>query len=479
MWAQGRLSTFALAAAGAILAAGCTGGAALGDKAGGGGGPVVLRMASTGTNSGYSPAIEYFLQRVKELSAGDLSIDVVYGWGNFSPDAERQSILDVAAGTADLTAAGPRVFDTMGVNSFRALTAPMLIDSYPVEDAVVASGIPGEMLAGLEKVGVTGLGVLGGSLNKPIAVEGPLLGPADWQGVTFETYLSQTQAQAIQALGAQSTNVLGAGLDAGLQSGQIQGFSKGLLVYSINGTERLAPYVTANVNLWPGMQVLLANPGRLSRLSEQQRGLLRQAAQDAVGRSTSLVEHEDQIVADVCQAGARLSNASQTDLTALRQAFVPVYSSLEEDPQTKSFIARIEALKQSTAAGAPLAIPVGCTGSPSEGQTSSDPITGTWQTGKITETDWVRAFIALGGSEKDAHGSFAELFGARRYVVLTVIFGDGDYELRDSSDGGPVVHQDGGTYEIAGDGTLTLVAGGCSSRLRYAVSGDTLYGSTS
>jgi hypothetical protein len=46
----------------------------------------------------------------------------------------------------------------------------------------------------------------------------------------------------------------------------------------------------------------------------------------------------------------------------LRGAFAPVYASLEQDPQTKAFIERIQALKRSTSAEAPLAIPAGCTG---------------------------------------------------------------------------------------------------------------------
>ena len=46
----------------------------------------------------------------------------------------------------------------------------------------------------------------------------------------------------------------------------------------------------------------------------------------------------------------------------MRTALAPVYTSLEQDPKTKAFIDQIQALKRSTPAGAPLAIPAGCTG---------------------------------------------------------------------------------------------------------------------
>jgi hypothetical protein len=63
----------------------------------------------------------------------------------------------------------------MGVTSFQALQAPMLIDSYSLERAVIASSIPGQMLQGLNKVGVHGLGVVADGLRKPAAVKHPRL----------------------------------------------------------------------------------------------------------------------------------------------------------------------------------------------------------------------------------------------------------------------------------------------------------------
>jgi hypothetical protein len=135
-----------------------------------------------------------------------------------------------------------------------------------------------------------------------------------------------------------------------------------LFVYEHGGPVQPAPYVTANVNLWPQMDVLLANPDRLGRLTGQQRGWLQQAARDAAGRVAALADRDAQSLKVACRSGARFANASPADLAALRDAFAPVYASLEQDPVTKAFIQRIQVLKQSTPAEAPLAIPAGCTG---------------------------------------------------------------------------------------------------------------------
>jgi TRAP-type C4-dicarboxylate transport system substrate-binding protein len=471
MSARGRLRTLALIGAAAIVATGCTGGAGGGDKAGGGGEPVVLRMANASQKDCelcYAPAVEYFVQRVRELSGGNILIDVVDRWGNFSPDAEGQVVRAVSTGAVDLGWSGTRVFDTLGVNSFQALTAPMLIDSYALEDAVIRAGITAEMLKNVDALGVSGLAVLADGLRKPTAVKGPLLGPADWNGITFQSFRSQGQSAAIRALGAQPTDVIGPAFDQGLDQGQIQGFEKNLLVYQLNVMEHLAPYVTANVNLWPQMDVLLANPARLAALPEKERGWLQQAAGDAAALSTGLVDRENEIVSDVCPKGARFSNASEADLAALRQAFVPVSATLEQDPQTKAFIQRIEALKRVTAAGPALGIPAGCTGS--GGPPATDPLAGTWTTGPITQSQWRHAYIAAGGSEKDAHESFGSDIS---HKSVTFTFQDGVFKVYCSDDGRPPDNCDHGGYEVGDDGTLTLYTGGTET-YRYDLSGDTL-----
>jgi TRAP-type transport system periplasmic protein len=363
-WMSGRarLATVALAVIAAVVAGGCGGGGGSGDKAGGSGEPVVLRMANAYGDLQTAPVVEQFVSQVKARSGGSLRVQVTSRWGDYADDAEQQVVRAVAAGKADLGWAGARVFDTMGVPSFQALQAPMLIDSYALEQAVVASDMPGQMLQGLDKVGVRGLGVLPDSLRKPVAVRHPVLGVGDWRGITFGTLKSQGQAQAIRSLGATPMEVFRRSRNEALLDGRLQGLEMDLFVYEHGGPVQPAPYVTANVTLWPQMDVLFANPDRLGRLTEQQRGWLQQAAQDAAGRVAALADRDAQSLKNACRSGARFANASPADLAALRGAFASVYASLERDPQTKAFIERIQALKRSTSAEAPLAIPAGCTG---------------------------------------------------------------------------------------------------------------------
>jgi TRAP-type C4-dicarboxylate transport system substrate-binding protein len=364
LWMSGRarLATVALAVIAVVVAGGCGGGGGTGDKAGGSGEPVVLRMANAYGDLQTAPVVEQFVSQVEARSGGNLRIQVTSRWGDYADDAEQQVVRAVAAGKADLGWAGARVFDTIGVTSFQALQAPMLIDSYALEQAVAASDLPGQMLQGLDKVGVRGLGVLPDSLRKPIAVKHPVLGLGDWRGITFGTLKSAGQAQAIRSLGATPMEVFRRSRNEALLDGRLQGLEMDLFVYEHGGPVQPAPYVTANVTLWPQMDVLFANPSRLGALTGQQRGWLQQAAQDAAGRAAALADRDAQSLKNACRSGARFATASPADLAALRGAFAPVYASLERDPQTKAFIERIQALKRSAPAGAPLAIPASCTG---------------------------------------------------------------------------------------------------------------------
>jgi TRAP-type transport system periplasmic protein len=357
-----RLGALVLAATAAFTVAACGASSASDDKAGGPGMPVVLRLANTGGSIDQTPAVEDFVKQVEKLSGGNVRIEVVDQWAEFASDAEQQVVRDVATDEVDLGWVGTRVFDTMGVQTFQALTAPMLVDSYALENAVIESGITDQMMEGLDDLGVVGLGVLADGLRRPIGVTGPILGPADWRGITFGTLMSNGQAEAIRALGATPAQVFGSEREEALERGTIDGFELSMWLYSNPKWPPIAPHVTANVNLWPQMDVLLANAARLEALTAEQRAWLEEAVRDAAARSATLANKDVQAVEAACGSGARFAEASAADLAALEAAFAPVYANLERHPDTKAFIERIQEHKDSTPPGPGLAIPSDCTG---------------------------------------------------------------------------------------------------------------------
>jgi hypothetical protein len=200
---------------------------------------------------------------------------------------------------------------------------------------------------------------------------------------------------------------------------------------------------------------------------------VRQSAQDAAARSTSMFNDTAEIVAAACRKGARLANASHEDLLALRRAFDPVYASLQRNPQTDGFIKTIEALKAATPAGRAIAIPPGCTGAAPGQESIGNPVAGRWRSGHIAQDQWIHAFIAAGGSETEAHTSWTP----KRYVVITLRF-DRSFTEFESADGMAAEQGYSATYRIVDDHTLTIASSGndlsCVGTYRYDVEGDTL-----
>lgn len=452
-------------------------GAQTGNKAGGPAAPVVLRMATVNGEAGGNPGVDELLKRVEALSNGNVKIEMTFRVGEFEPDAEQQIVRGVADGTYDLGVVGTRVFDTLGVTTFQALDAPMLIDRYAVEAAVIDGDMPGRMLPSLNQLQVSGLGLLADGLRKPAAVDKPLLGPNDWRGIAFGSYRSSVLASSIRALGADPTEVIGPRRDQALDQGEIAGFEMNLLGYRILNLSQRAPYVTANVNLWPQVLAIVGNPKRLASLSSEQRDSLIRAVREAAAASTGLVQGDNGFVADLCRQGARFANASDADILGLRNAFAPVYRDLQTNAETAQLIAQIEQLKQPSSTNV-VAIPDGCTGAAtgSSASPSVEPVKtttataldGTWE---VTFTD--KEFAATKGvdpSEPGAAGTF----------VVTFDRGDitGPAKPGDQAAGGLTYFVDGDMVTIyapdASMGGQVPPPGPAAWKYRWSAYGDTL-----
>ena len=130
-----------LGAALALAVGGCLGSNS--DKAGGEQHqkPVVLTMAN---GNGLPLELEAFAASVARLSHNTVRIKFENNWRQGSPSYETEVIADVEAGKADLGWAGSRAFDSVGVPTFDALHAPLLIDSYALEQKVLESPLMGD-----------------------------------------------------------------------------------------------------------------------------------------------------------------------------------------------------------------------------------------------------------------------------------------------------------------------------------------------
>jgi TRAP-type C4-dicarboxylate transport system substrate-binding protein len=279
---------------------------------------------------------------------------------------------------------GARAFDRKSVTSFQALLAPLLVDSQDLQAKIFEEGIPKEMMSGLRKLDLLGVGVLPGPMRKMLGVEKPFTKPADFAGAVVGMQDSALSERSFTALGATPKM-----LPAGARLDGVDAYEQQLSSIWGNHYEESAGFVTSNLNLWPRPLVLLIGKTVYDDLTVNQQQALTGAADKAMLQTLHASRAEDSESANnLCREGLQFVDASARDLQSLERAWTPVYDELRANPDTNKWIDRISALKTSLNVAAD-AVHCG-TAAPQEGsdESAGSQLEGTWTT-TLTESDWV------------------------------------------------------------------------------------------
>jgi TRAP-type C4-dicarboxylate transport system substrate-binding protein len=308
--------------------------------------PVKAKVVTMANANGELGELEAFDKAVGQVSGGRLRIKWLneYGRGR-DGNAEINLIRDVSAGKADLGWAGTRVFDELGDAAFNPLHAPLLIDSYELEEKVLSDGVADPMLDSLDDLGLQGVGVLPGPLRRPLGRH-PLLGPGDWNGNRIaESGGAQVEA-ALRSLGAKAFYDNPGVTEA---AAKLDGIETHVAAVPGNHYHYDFPYLTGNVVLWPRPLVVFAGPD----VSSDDLALLRRAAEQAIHDTAALTRSlESEGRTEVCRTGLKVASASGGQVEGLRAAFQPVTQELEDDPAARDAIARIQELSSGVDSGA-------------------------------------------------------------------------------------------------------------------------------
>lgn len=327
----------------------------------------------------------YFAREVERLSKGKLRIRLVPSGHSKRPDFEAATIRDVQRGRGDLAFAGTRAWEDFGVHRMSALMAPLLVDSYPLQQRILEGDLGRQMLAELRPLGLVGIGILPGGMRHPFALSKRLGGPADYRGLEIGTQQSRVADATLRALGAHPVRVPADTLGFHGPDGYEQ------RVYVLYGDRLAAPgsHITANVNLWPRPLVIFAGARAYKRLTAGERDVLQKAAANAVPKAGPAARAADlEVAGNLCRDGrVALDLASPSELRALRQAVAPVYRELESDPATDKTIRQIESLKAQL--GEPPAGLPNCSGSASAPTAAQTALDGVWQMDTAPSSDGV------------------------------------------------------------------------------------------
>jgi TRAP-type C4-dicarboxylate transport system substrate-binding protein len=315
-----RTRACALLAAVALAAAACSGEGSGVDKAGGTRAkpPVVLTLAD---HEQGPDQVQAWIEEVQRRAGGSLRIQVTNHWRDQEVAYDKATIADVQAGKVALAkiAAGP--YDTVGIDSFQALVAPLLIDNPTLERRVLESDLATKMLAGTDELGLVGLAVLPTDLRKPLGVTRLLVRAGDYRGARMGVGEGEVAKATVTALGATPVSTIPGGPLRGLD-----GLDIDLGSIKWNGYEQQATALTANVTLWPRPVTVVINRTVLESLTAAQQDALRQAGTAAVSRQLAFLRGlNDEDRALLCRRGLRFVRAGDRDLAGLRRAVQPVY----------------------------------------------------------------------------------------------------------------------------------------------------------
>ena len=411
---------------------------AVADKAGGSpGGPVVLRLgASDGPGLAESRLARYFAAQVAQLSRRKIKIDLTFlAAGSKTPDVEARTIELVRTGKFDLGWVAARAWDELGVKDFQALQAPFLITNYPLLDKVLKGRLATEMLAGLKGQDLVGLALIPGLLRHPIGIERPLISLSDFAGARVRDLPSKATDTLLRALGAIPLHVGNDDYGRELAQARIDGEELSIINAPIGGI------LTANVTFFPKVLTLFAGERAFAELSDDQRAILRTAAERTLRHNASFpirtaLAFEGVLARTFCRSPGRIVLATAKERAALVRAARPVYTRLERDPHTKAEIAQIRAIKTSFPSPPPIVVPTSCLG-PGE-----QPALGAKRPPSILNGTYHRVLTAAAAR---AFGLPPTGPGSTFPLVITAVLRDGKWMA--NNDHPP----DLGTYSVRGN----------------------------
>jgi TRAP-type C4-dicarboxylate transport system substrate-binding protein len=421
----------------AITLAGCQVPAA--DKAGGPPSPVTMTLA---TGEGDPSEVASFVDAVRRLSGGSLTIEVKTAWRKGEATYETGLVKDVIAGKADIGVVGVRAFDEEGldVTSFQGFVAPFLIDSYELQDRVLDSDVAKETLRGIEPLGLTGLGFDPGPLRRPLGITRQLAGAADFEGATFGAREGHVVALTLEALGGTSRVFVpdqAAGLD---------GMEAHLALIGNAGYDRNAVALTSDVVLWPRVSVLVANTAAFGKLTAEQQAIVRHAAAlSREERPNQIRSEEAEGLLILCRRGLRTVTINDAEAEGLLRTVAPVYQEIERDPLSKELIDEVRRLRSDVAAGANASVSCGEGASPDPGSAAATELDGAW-TACTTREELLAAGADASEDQPDNFGCFVLEFERGRFRT---------YRPESSTEVGRPVNADG-TYDLEADNRITF-----------------------
>ncbi len=282
-------------------------------------------------------AVEWLGQQISKETDGRLSIRQ-YHSGQLGRESEA---IDMARfGAIHIT----RVYSGGLNNAFpltRALCLPYVFDSVAHQRRAVDGGVGARVLSGFAARGLVGLAIYDCGARSFYNTQRPIHSPEDMRGLKLRVPLSDIFMRLIRDFGANPTPLAYGEVFSALQTRLIDGAENNIKSFHSSRQFEAAHYWSNTEHSYaPDVLVMskqrfdaLAGPDRerLLRLAAQSVSVMRRLWDESAGASLQALQAADLRINDV-------------DLTAFRQASLPVLREYRRDPDIDSLYRAIRAM---------------------------------------------------------------------------------------------------------------------------------------
>lgn len=284
---------------------------------------LTLRFAhSESTTNIRHAAVLFYADRVKELSGGEIEIQI-FPSGQMGTHTQCQEMVSTGALDFYPTTAGlVSVFDPNRTQELIEL--PYLFDNYSQAYAFMDTDFVSKIYEPLQQKGIYYLATWDNGFRHLTNNKRPVYTPADMKGLKVRVVKSEMSIKILSALGANAVPMAYSELYTALGSGVVDGQENPFMNIYASKFYEVQKYMSVTKHQYSTLPIIFSMQ-RWESLNDNQRAILKQAALEAATFMRKRVgANEDQQRKAMEEAGMKINDVP--DLKPFRQAVQPVYS---------------------------------------------------------------------------------------------------------------------------------------------------------
>lgn len=283
-------------------------------------------------------AMEYMAERCKEVSGGELQIQI-YAGGQLGSEQQCVELLQI--GSLAITKVSAAVMESF-TDDYKVLGLPYIFRDQAHGFKVLDGEIGKELLLSTEKKWIRGLCFYDAGSRSFYTIDKPIKHPDDLKGMKIRVMKSKTAMDMVQSLGGSPTPISWGELYTALQSGVVDGAENNPpSFYTSHHYEVCKHYSLDEHTSVP--DVLIISQHIWKDLNEEEKGWLQQAADDSVPVERKLwAESVKESLEEVEKAGVTIY---RPDKAPYLEKVKDVYESYKDQEVIYSYIKRIQAVE--------------------------------------------------------------------------------------------------------------------------------------